>query len=414
MACFSPLEVDMVDARSLIDILVNGAAQPAAARPAPGSGLGSLGDLLGQVLGGPARGSTSAGAPASSGGLEDLLRQMLPSSAAPAGARNAAGSDAASDPSPGGGLEDILRRLGGDASPATSRAAPAEDNEPDNAPPRDRDSGAPSGGLDDILRKLGGPGGSAGGIGDLLKQVLGQATSGVREGASRIGESTGLGEAISKATGGKSADELMDQLKELIDKNQLGAGAALGGLGALILGTRTGRGLAADAAKLGGLALIGGLAYKAWQNYQSGKPLVGGPTTLAAAPPGSGFEAQAVSNDMALLYLRAMIAAAAADGRIDRAEHEKLLGGLKQAGLDAQSEQFLRREIQSPASIDDLASSIATPAEAAQLYAAARIAIEPDSDEEVEFLANLAARLGMEKDLVDHIEATARGVGLRS
>jgi uncharacterized membrane protein YebE (DUF533 family) len=393
----------MVDSRSLIDLLVNNAGQPASSGSAPAGGLG---DILGQILGGKAGPGGSTGA---SGGLEDLLRNFLPS--APAAGSSTSSTSSTSAPSaPAGGLEEILRRLGGSDAPV-ARAAPSDDNEPTPTPPAGGSD--TSGGLGDILRKLGGPGSSTGDIGDLLKQVLGQATSGVREGAEQIGQSTGLGDVIKNATGGKSADDLLAQLKELVGNNQLGAGAALGGLGALILGTKTGRGLAADAAKLGGLVLISGLAYKAWQNYQSGKPVLGDATTLAAAPPGSGFDAQAVTNDQAELYLRAMIAAAAADGRLDAAEHDKLLGGLKQAGLDADAEAFLRQEMQSPASIDELARGVSTPEEAAQLYTAARISIEPDSDEEVEFLASLANRLGMEQGLVDHIEATARGVGMR-
>ena len=114
---------------------------------------------------------------------------------------------------------------------------------------------------------------------DVLRQVLGQATSGVREGAGRLDECTGASnrarDAIGQATG-QSPDELIAKLKELIASNQLGAGAALGGLGALILGTGTGRSLAGSAVKLGGLALIGGLAYKAYQNYQQGLPPLGG------------------------------------------------------------------------------------------------------------------------------------------
>ena len=160
---------------------------------------------------------------------------------------------------------------------------------------------------------------------DVLKQVLGQATSGVREGAGRLDEATGASgrarDAIGQATG-QSPEELIAKLKDLIANNKLGAGAALGGLGALILGTGAGRALAGSAVRLGGLALIGGLAYKAYQNYQQGLPPLTGakpPTQqgLVAAPNGSGFEPDAVTHESAVLYIRAMIAAAAADGRID-------------------------------------------------------------------------------------------------
>ena len=114
---------------------------------------------------------------------------------------------------------------------------------------------------------------------------------------------------------------------------------------------------AASVAKVGALALIGGLAYKAFQNYQGGKPLVSGVTAPEAAPKGSGFEPAAVTNESATLYIKAMIAAAAADGRIDNAEHAKIIGSLTQAGLDDGAEEFLANELNNPASIDDLGGS---------------------------------------------------------
>ena len=103
--------------------------------------------------------------------------------------------------------------------------------------------------------------------------MFGQAKSGVREGAGRIDQATAASDRMRDALGqltGRSPDELVAQLKELLANNKMGAGAALGGLGALILGTGAGRSLAGSAIKLGGLALIGGLAYKALQNYQQG------------------------------------------------------------------------------------------------------------------------------------------------
>jgi uncharacterized membrane protein YebE (DUF533 family) len=295
-----------------------------------------------------------------------------------------------------GGIEDLLRQMvpgaGGGSAPAPQ--------------------GSGAGGLGEILGKLQQQGGhGAGGIADILKQVLGQATQGVQEGAGRINDATGIGnrarDAVGQATG-KSPDELMAQLKDLIASNQLGAGAALGGLGALVLGTRTGRSAAATAAKLGALALIGGLAYKAYQNYASGKPVIGGNFTPELAPQGSGFEPNAITNESAALYIRAMIGAAAADGRIDAAEQQKIMGGLKQAGLDAGAEEFLANELNNPASAADLAGAVRTQEEAVQVYTAARLAIEPDTHGEAQFLAELASHLGIDRNLAGHIEAAAR------
>lgn len=126
------------------------------------------------------------------------------------------------------------------------------------------------------------------------------------------------------------------------------------------------------------------------------------------APRGSGFEAAAVTHDSALLYIRGMIAAAAADGRIDAAEQQKLLGGLKQAGLGAHAEEFLANELNNPATPEELASAVKSEQEAVQLFTAARIAVNVDTREEHAFLAKLARDLGLDGNLVAHIDAAVR------
>jgi len=333
--------------------------------------------------------------PSQQGDLGDLLRRLLPGGQGSEGAQRAtkqtdphlSGAKDASEPQSSGSLDDLLRNaIGGQA-----------------------------GQVSDVLAKLQQQGGS---FAETLRQVLGQATSGVREGANRIDEATGATryarDAMTQATG-RTPEEMLAQLKQLIANNQLGAGAALAGLGALVLGTGAGRALAGSAVKVGGLALIGGLAYKAYQNYQQGRPLLTAgqsqPQALLAAPEGSGYEPGAVTNESAALLVRAMIAAAAADGRIDEKEQQKIASGLRQAGIAGAAEQFLAREIEHPATVDELANAVSSPAEGVQVYTAARIAVEPDTEEEHEFLVALADRLGIDESLADHIDAAARSVG---
>jgi uncharacterized membrane protein YebE (DUF533 family) len=328
--------------------------------------------------------------------------------------------------SSGGGLDELLRKYLPDAGARRSASPQSADQQPGEGAPSG--SGNPlgdllsqlqqqgGGGLSDILGKLQAQASQPGGIADILGQVFGQAKAGVREGAGRIDEATGASDRMREATGqvtGRSPEELVAQIKELIANNKLGAGAALGGLGALILGTGAGRSLAGSAVKLGGLALIGGLAYKAYQNYQQGLPPLGGakagtPQALLAAPEGSGFEAKATSNDDATLLLRAMIAAAAADGRVDAAEQTKILSGFGKGDLDADARQFFARELQHPATVDELAEACSSPEEGVKIYTAARLAVDVDSDEEHEFLAALAGRLGIDDSLAAHIDAAAR------
>ena len=111
--------------------------------------------------------------------------------------------------------------------------------------------------------------------------------------------------------------------------------------------------------------------------------------------------------ETATLYIRAMIAAAAADGRIDEGEQERILGSLKQSGVEQGAMEFLELEIQSPASTDDLAAAVTSPEVAVQVYAAARLAIDPDTGEEQGFLKELASKLGIDAELAGNIEALA-------
>jgi uncharacterized membrane protein YebE (DUF533 family) len=230
----------------------------------------------------------------------------------------------------------------------------------------------------------------------------------VSEGASRVGEATGATDALGRAAADPKTAQILEQLKSVLQTNPFSAGAAAGGLGGLVLDTRAGRSLASSAVRIGALAMIGGLAYKAMQNYQAGKPLITGATTPVAPPAGSGFEPAAVTNDAALHYIQAMIAAAAADGRIDSDEHEKLITSLTQAGVGSEAEAFLAKELNSPRSVEELAASVKTPQEAVQLYTAARIAVADDSPAEKQFLTALAAALGIDPKLAAHVDATTR------
>lgn len=371
----------MFDAKSILESIVRGAAS----QTQQGGGGGGLGDILGQLskmtqsAGGGAHGQGSGG------GL-------------------------------GGGLGDILagiqRQMSGGGQ-GGGQGAPAPGAQPQHAP------AGGGGGLGDILGQLkdqlgkagGAMGGAqgAGGLADILKQVMGQAGDGVREGAGKIGQATGASDALGRAMGGQSPEDLLRKLQDLMRDNPLASAGAAAGVGGAVLGTRTGRAIAGQAVKLGALALIGGLAYKAFQNYQAGRPLITGASPLEAAPQGSGFEQGAVSNEAATLYIRGMIAAAAADGRIDAAEQAKLTGTLSQMGAGSEAEEFIANEMNNPATVEQLAEAVSSPEEAVQLYTAARIAIEPDSPAEQRFLAGLAGALGIDSKLAAHIEAQTRG-----
>jgi uncharacterized membrane protein YebE (DUF533 family) len=264
------------------------------------------------------------------------------------------------------------------------------------------------GGLGGVLGGLAEQVQRSGGLGGLAGQILTQATQGLGDAARQTGVQQGAGDALGRVTGGQTAGDLLAQARNALGNNPALATAVLGGLGALVFGTGTGRSVAASAAKLGGLALIGGLAYKAYQNYQAGKPLLdANQQQILPAPAGTGFEPQAATETTALTFIRAMIAAASADGRIDAEERNAILGGLKEAGLEAEAHDWLTREMAQPASIDQLAEAAESPELATQIYVAARLAINPDTAAEKDFLAGLSGSLGLDAELVANIDAAA-------
>jgi uncharacterized membrane protein YebE (DUF533 family) len=283
--------------------------------------------------------------------------------------------------------------------------------------------------------------GGTGGIGDLLNQVvtqlgqgaskaqagagqvLGQATSGVRDMAHQADQATGVGTRLGDAWSTTKGPDMVQKAKDLAAANPSLAQAAIIGAAGLLLSSRDGRRISGNLASLGGLALIGGLAYKAFQNYQAGKPVLGAeggaPQALAsggpaAQPSSSSFDPETTSEDDAMLYVRAMVAAASADGHISEPERQRIINGLEQAGIDPEAGRWLEREFASPATIDELSDPVRTPEKAAQVYAAARIAIEPDTMQEREFLRRLAEALDLDPALVAEMDVTAAGIRARA
>lgn len=183
------------------------------------------------------------------------------------------------------------------------------------------------------------------------------------------------------------------------------------GLAAAILGTKTGRKLAGNVATVGGIAAIAGLGYLAYKNYQSGQA----PQTVAQKEPeilpppaASPFSLQspALTNDFALTLIRAMIAAAKADGHIDAAERANIMDKVHAVDLGSEAEAFIANELANPVDIDDLIAAARTEEQKVELYTATRLTIDPDTRAERGYLDLLAGRLGLPDALLDHIDAT--------
>jgi uncharacterized membrane protein YebE (DUF533 family) len=173
---------------------------------------------------------------------------------------------------------------------------------------------------------------------------------------------------------------------------------SLGGIGAAGGGGSFGRGRSAGglSGALGGgaLGMLAGLAISAMQNRQGKTPM---------QPTGSGSTERAesaVSENSAMLLIRAMIAAANADGQIDKDERHRITQKLEEGGIDSDDRAFVERELRAPQSLDTLIQQVHGQEEAAQVYAASLFAISVDKESERSYLKYLADRLGLDQGTV--------------
>lgn len=245
----------------------------------------------------------------------------------------------------------------------------------------------------------------------LLEQVLGPNAGALGGTAQRmLGELTGgQGGQVGAARSGRGMD--------------LAGGALAGGALGLLLGSKKARKTAmkfgGTAVKVGGLALVAGLAYKAyttWQQGQGGQGPAAAPG--AAAPSGpkllpppseSPFDPEKApegANARAEHVLVAMIAAAKADGHIDAEEQGRIFGHLDSLGLDTEAKAFVMDELRAPLDVERVVRLATDEASRAEIYAASLLAMDPDTPAERAWLDLLAARLGLDRALALEIERT--------
>ena len=198
----------------------------------------------------------------------------------------------------------------------------------------------------------------------------------------------------------------------------IAGGLAAGGLLGMLLGNKKARKkvgkLAGGVAGYGGAAALGALGYRAYQNWQADKrsgmvESSPDPAPLQAPPKGSRFLPEtAPASDgrpFEIVLIMAMITAANADGHIGPEEQRAIFDQVGQLSLDAEDKAFVFDTLSSPPSLQDIASLASGPEQAAEIYLASRLAIDPDHPAEVAYLKALASRLSLPADLVAHLES---------
>jgi len=192
-----------------------------------------------------------------------------------------------------------------------------------------------------------------------------------------------------------------------MDAERLLGSLLTGGLG------RGGRGVNKAALAVGAI----GVAMAAWEHFQQQqrqRPPVAGPgvppppppgvTPLPPPPPAAGPAAgppapptrPAGAEQEALLLIRAMVAAAHADGQLDTEERSRILDRIRAAGLGAEEQARLEATMAAPPTIGELVAGVTSPDLAEQVYIVSLLAARPDTDAERSHLAALAGALALD------------------
>jgi uncharacterized membrane protein YebE (DUF533 family) len=107
-----------------------------------------------------------------------------------------------------------------------------------------------------------------------------------------------------------------------------------------------------------------------------------------------------------VLLIRAMIAAASADGVIDQQERQRILEKYRGANLSPEEQNFLAGELLCPAGIEQLAAEARSVETARRMYAVSLLAVTVDTEAERVYLQTLGERLGLSAGERDAIHGT--------
>lgn len=215
-------------------------------------------------------------------------------------------------------------------------------------------------------------------INHLLEQLLKTSKDTVQQGQTLAEQKLGI------PAEGAERDSMLSGMK---------TGAAAAGILALLLGTRTGRKVTGLGLKVGSVAALGGLAYQMYQRWQ------------AEANPTAPFESKAsvllpAPEQLPLLsseaLLKAMVAAAKADGQVDEQELQIIRSKMSELQLDQDLNDLLMNELINPLGAKEVAALANGDQQAGlELYLVSSLFLDKNQEAERVYLNDLQTALNL-------------------
>ncbi len=178
-------------------------------------------------------------------------------------------------------------------------------------------------------------------------------------------------------------------------------GAIAAGALAILLGTKTGRKVTGSAIKLGSIAAIGGVAWKAYQIYQEKN---GHANSGNVMPINELKDKEAQQRSVVLLT--AMIAAAKVDGHVGDEEMAEINKQIKNLGLEGDTAKIIQKELAKPLDIEAIAAlAEGEEAKAAEIYLVSAVVTDKENEKERQYLDDLAKAMKIPEELLAELKA---------
>ena len=169
--------------------------------------------------------------------------------------------------------------------------------------------------------------------------------------------------------------KFLGKIKNNLPQGLVGSTAA-GSIIALLISNKPARKFAGTAASYGGAAVLGGLAFKAFKNWQLN--LEG----QQSAATDHGYKdiiygRHEAAPDYELKLIKAMIAASKADGHIDAEEQQRIFQAVAQMNISNEMKSTVFDLLNHPISIDEIVLGVHDTGQKSELFLAACLVSDP-------------------------------------
>lgn len=180
------------------------------------------------------------------------------------------------------------------------------------------------------------------------------------------------------------------------------SGAAAGSIIALLINNKPARKFAGTAATYGGAAVLGGLAFKAfktWQlNHESKQSIETNHDYKDIF-----YARHEVATDFELKLIKAMIAAAKADGHIDAQEQQRIFQAVAQMNISNEIKSTVFNLLNHPISVDEIVLGVHDTGHKSELFLAACLVSDTQLPSVKVFLDQMAYALALPEKLKQQI-----------